>query len=214
MDGLPGELRKVKTFTVVELARWLSCSVVTARRRLKEWGAHTSYNCNGRHYALPEVPRFDVNGLWRWQGAFFSRHGNLRETVRALVAASGAGLSSGEIGLMLGLEARTFLAHFKADPSLFREPCGRSHVWFAGDGAARLRQAESRRRLDMAAAELPDADAVRLLVELVRSPGLDCAALARKLAPASPRLTSEAVERFLDGHGLLKKKPASPPPGR
>jgi hypothetical protein len=214
MDRLLGKLRGVKIFTVVELACWLSCSVVTARRRIKEWDAHTSYNCNGRYYALPEVPRFDINGLWRCRGAHFSRHGNLRETVRALTAASSAGLSSGEIGSLLGLEARTFLAHFKTDPGLSREPCGRGHVWFAGDGPGRLRQMEARQSLKGAAAELPDADAVLLLVEIIRNPGMDCAALARRLAPSTPRITPEAVDRFLSGHGLLKKKPGSPPSER
>ena len=41
---------KEKIVTIVLLATWLSCSVATARRRLKQWGAYTSYNHNGRYY--------------------------------------------------------------------------------------------------------------------------------------------------------------------
>jgi hypothetical protein len=212
MDKLLRRLKAVKVFTVVDLARWLSCSVVTARRRLKAWRARTSYNRNGRYYALPEVPRFDANGLWRCGGVFFSRHGNLRETVRALVAASPSGLSSREIGALLGVEARTFMAHFRTDQRLSRDQSGRGHVWFAGEAAIRSRQMEACRSAMAGGAGLADADAVRLLVELVRDPGLDCAALARRLSPF--RISPESIERFLGAHGLLKKKPASPPSGR
>ena len=206
MERLRKKLIEVKIFTVNDLSQWLSCSVVTARRRLKEWDAHTSYNCNGRYYVLPEVPRFDVNGLWRCRGAYFSMHGNLRQTVRALAAASSGGLSSREIGSMLGLDARTFLAHFEADPGLSRESSGRGHVWFAGDAPTRLRQMEERRNLQESVGGLSDSDAVVLLVEVIKNPGMDCAALARRLALSSPGITVDAAERFLIGHGLLKKK--------
>jgi len=55
--------KKQKVVTVVLLATWPSCSIATARRRLKTWGAYTSYNRNGRYYTLPEIAEFDDNGL-------------------------------------------------------------------------------------------------------------------------------------------------------
>ena len=77
--------KKQKVVTIDQLASWLSCSVVTARRRLKAWRAYTSYNRNGRYYTLPEIAQFDDIGLWRYQGAFFSKHGNLKQTLVHLV---------------------------------------------------------------------------------------------------------------------------------
>ena len=64
--------KKEKVVTVVLLAAWLSCSIATARRRLKAWSAYTSYNHNGRYYTLPEIAEFDDNGLWRHQSVFQS----------------------------------------------------------------------------------------------------------------------------------------------
>lgn len=61
----------MKIATISQLAKWLSCSIPTVRRRLKEWGAYTSYNHNGRYYTLPRTPDFDEHGLWRYQGVFF-----------------------------------------------------------------------------------------------------------------------------------------------
>jgi hypothetical protein len=69
--------RRRKILTLGELAELIPGSIHTARRRLKQWRAHTSYNQNGRYYALPEVPEFDGEGLWRCRGVFFSRYGKV-----------------------------------------------------------------------------------------------------------------------------------------
>ena len=55
-------LRARKVLTIEELATLLQRSLPTARRRLKAWNTLTSYNKNGRYYALPDVPRFDSHG--------------------------------------------------------------------------------------------------------------------------------------------------------
>ncbi len=47
--------KKEQVVTVVQLAGWLSCSIVTARRRLKAWSAYTSYNRNGRIWTPPRL---------------------------------------------------------------------------------------------------------------------------------------------------------------
>ena len=44
--------RRRKVMTLGEVAELVHSSIHTARRRLKEWRAHTSYNQNGRYYAL------------------------------------------------------------------------------------------------------------------------------------------------------------------
>ena len=79
-------LEKAKIFNIGELASLLTCSVPNARLKLKQWQAYTSYNQNGKYYALPQVPRFDDHGLWRYKNAAFSRHGNLKKTVIHLVS--------------------------------------------------------------------------------------------------------------------------------
>ena len=63
--------RRCKVMKLGEVAELVHSSIHTARRRLKQCRAHTSYNQNGRYYALPGVPEFDADGLWRWRGVFF-----------------------------------------------------------------------------------------------------------------------------------------------
>ena len=74
-------LRLKKIATLVELALHLRCSPRTVQRRLAECKAIHSYNHNGRYYTLPEIPAFDPKGLWRFRGVFFSKYGNLPETL-------------------------------------------------------------------------------------------------------------------------------------
>jgi len=43
---------------------------------------------NGRYYTLPQVPVFDENGLWKFQTVLFLNHGNLKQTIVALITDS------------------------------------------------------------------------------------------------------------------------------
>jgi len=95
---------RCRIMTLDQVAAFIKSSIHTARRRLKQWRACHSYNHNGRYYTLPHVPEFDVNGLWRWRGAFFSQSGNLKQSVIELVHRSPAGLDASELRTLLGLD--------------------------------------------------------------------------------------------------------------
>ncbi|WP_207309150.1 hypothetical protein [Desulfobacter hydrogenophilus] len=79
------KFRQDKIMAIEKLAQLLQCSAITVRRRLKKWKTFTSINQNGRYYTLPEIPEFDDNGLWKYQFALFSKHGNLKQTIIELV---------------------------------------------------------------------------------------------------------------------------------
>ena len=55
-------LESTTVFTVDQLVSLLRCSKPTARLRLKQWKTHTSYNQNGRYYAMPTVPHCRLLG--------------------------------------------------------------------------------------------------------------------------------------------------------
>lgn len=58
-------VKREKIFTLNRLVSILDCSSRTAQAKLKLWKVYTSYNQNGKYYTLPEIPHFDVHGLWR-----------------------------------------------------------------------------------------------------------------------------------------------------
>ena len=200
------KFKNKKVVTIVVLAAWLSCSIATARRRLKAWRAYTSYNQNGRYYTLPEIADFDPNGLWRYQGVFFSKHGNLKQTLVHLVTHSAQGLSGAELGELLGLEPRSFLSPFRDHPEIFRENLRGRWIWFAAE--PNIREQQKQMRLTRVAEEprMPtDREAVMILVDLIQHPNSGLEQVARRLRRQGLRIDVDAIRQLLVHHGLEKK---------
>jgi len=195
--------KKEKVVTVVQLANWLSCSIVTARRRLKAWRAYTSYNRNGRYYTLPEIAKFDDIGLWRYQGAFFSKHGNLKQTLIYLVTHSVQGLSGAELGEILGLQPRSFLSHFRDHPAIYRENLMGHWIWFAADPKTQEQQIQA--RLAQKSRMPSDMEAVMILVDLIEHPNSSLEQIAHRLKSRKLDIEVAAIRQLLEYHGLLKK---------
>ena len=204
--------KKQKVVTIDQLASWLSCSVVTARRRLKAWRAYTSYNRNGRYYTLPEIVQFNDIGLWRHEGAFFSKHGNLKQTLVYLVTHSEQGLSGAELGEILGLQPRSFLSHFRDHPAIYRENRMGRWIWFAADSGIRKQQKQARLTEESVREShmLSDMEAVMILVDLIDHPQSDVKQIARRLKSKQLDIDTAAIRQLLDHHGLLKKTAAIP----
>jgi transcriptional antiterminator len=166
--------RADKIISMDKLMALLECSERTVQRRLKEWRAYTSYNQKGRYYVLPNVPQFDdQHGLWKYKNAFFSKHGNLKETLTYLVNQSKAGLDAFELSDILGLPAHTFLSHYKDSANIQREKHRGLYIYFSKNPATFAKQKREREELicSKATLDLPsDADAVIILVTLIKHP--------------------------------------------
>jgi hypothetical protein len=202
--------KKKKVLMIEELSRLLGSSLVTARRRLKQWKAYTSFNQNGRYYVLPDVAKFNTYGLWRHQDILFSQHGNLKQTVIALVKNSPAGLTGSQIGELVSLAPRSFLSHFRNESQLRREMIEGRFVYFASDKATCLRQKKNLQELtnpsDMRAPT--EAEAIVILVERIKHLDLSIEDLTKKLRKVGYRFSTDAIRHFLYSHGLLKKTQA------
>jgi transcriptional antiterminator len=113
--------KRKKTMTVQELSMLMDCSIPTIRKRLTQWRVYTSYNKNGRYYVMPEIPKFDKTGLWNHRDIRFSRFGTLKQTVIQLVKTSEKGLSASDVGVLVGLNPRSFMLQFRDIPEILRE---------------------------------------------------------------------------------------------
>lgn len=202
--------RRRKVLTLEEVAELIGRSIHTVRRRLKEWGAHTSYNQNGRYYALPDVPEFNGDGLWRWRGVFFSRYGNLKQTVAELVCRSQAGLDAGEMRSLLGLDPRSFLSAFSDHPQLRREKhCGR-FVYYCVDPSIYAQQQKRRAALCAKGRQATPAEAIAILVEKIRLPALSNEELSRRLRKQNLFVEPGIIQDLFTRHSLsVKKTPRS-----
>lgn len=213
--GGMNEKKAVQTFvrkkilTIDELVNLLQCAAITVRRRLRQWSALTSINKNGRYYTLPQIPMFDENGLWRYQSVLFSNHGNLRETIIELIRKSTAGMSAAELARVLDLAPSSYLfTQLSKTTDIKREKHQGRFVYFADDIERYGQQRQTRtlhwpKRVD----QPTDAEAVSILVEFIKHPGINMDQLARKVKKQGKKVAPTVIEHFLQTHDLLKKTP-------
>ncbi len=205
-DKVRQEFRRVKVMTLVTLMELLSCSRSTAQRRLKQWRCRTSYNRNGSFYALPEVVEFNEHGLWQYKSVCFSCHGNLTQTVAALVNDAPTGMTGAELSDVLNVNANSFVGAFVGDGKLSREKLGARFVYTSCDEPVKQQQIHRRYEADRRCAQLSCADAVTVLVELIKMPTHGPAELAWAVRSRAPTASAEAIEQFFREHELSSAK--------
>lgn len=195
---------KVLTFGAV--SSLLQLSVATVRRRLKEWGALSSYNKSGQYYTLPSIPEFNKQGLWKYEGAFFSKHGTLKNTVIHLVQISQRGLSNSELQEILGINPNSYLPQCEQLAGVRREKHKRQVVYFSSDEEVCRRQKQNRFPPEPTALKLPpDAIAIIVLVELVKHPGSTPEQLSQMLQREGYKIDADMIDNLFEHHGLKKK---------
>ena len=213
IDAALTHLEKVKVFTIGELVTLLKCSIPNIRLKLKQWQTYTSYNQNGRFYTLPQVPRFDHNGLWYYKNVAFSKHGNLKKTIVHLVTSAPAGLTGRQLGEILGLAPRSFLHHFSNHPGIERTKHEGVYVYFSDDAAVCERQVQKRTALicRVAVVTISDPEAVMILVAIIRNHGISAEEILALPEIKKINIKLTAIQGFLKYHGLEKKTPDSQP---
>ncbi len=196
-----------KIIIIEQLVDLLQCSTITARRRLKIWNTYTSINKNGRYYTLPQVPTFDENGLWKYQSVLFSKHGNLKQTIIWLIQKAQPGLSAGEIAKIVGLApTSSFFTKLKTVAGINREKHHGRFIYFSGSSEDFHRQKHKRLSRQVESGDLPtDAEAVVILVALIKHPGIAIEKLTVKVQEKEMRVDSTIIRNFLESHDLLKK---------
>jgi len=199
-------INQKKIITIDTLTSLLSSSVTTSRRRLKLWEAITSYNENGRYYTLPGIPDFDANGLWCYRQVHFSRYGNLKNTIIHLVTESKRGLDAADMYELLGVTVRSFLSSLKNHPDLKREKIQGRFIYFSGEEKNYIIQKERRSEIAKKIQMPSDIEAITILVEAIKNPGLNFHELWVKLQEKNCRVSPESVQNLFNYHGLTIKK--------
>jgi hypothetical protein len=131
-DALRTFLGDHKIGTLPELKDALgTVATMTVFRKLREIGYTTSYSHRGKYYTLGDIPQYDDQGLWSWREVWFSKYGNLQETVRAFVEQSEAGWTAQELESVLHVETKQSLLLVFRTGQLGREEVSGTYVYFA-----------------------------------------------------------------------------------
>ena len=147
-------LQKRKIATLEELKEALgSSSTMTVFRKLKPLGYQTSYSHRGKYYTQTATPRFDQQGLWEYDGVWFSQHGNLLATSQQFVEEADAGLAAAELQDLLHVEVKEPLLQLYRLKRIEREKIENLYVYLACD-PGRQRSQRLRRQDRQAAWEI------------------------------------------------------------
>lgn len=116
----------------------------TVFRKLAELEALNSYSHRGKYYTLKSIARFTAQGLWRFRSVYFSRFGNLLETVEAFVQRSDAGCSAKDLKEMLGVKTKHALTQLVRSGRLQREKIGAAYIYFSAEKSLARKQRRAR----------------------------------------------------------------------
>ncbi|MCP4762898.1 MAG: HTH domain-containing protein [archaeon] len=201
-------IKKQKIITIGQITEKMKCSTRTAQRKIKKWKMYTSYNCNSRYYTLPGIPAFDELGIWRHKSIFFSRHGNLTQTVVNLVTNSEKGLEHQELCKILGISASSIMSHFRNIAPLQRLKISGRVVYFSQDEnkCQIQKQNMAKHQQKLQRSFLQDTDSILILVDRIKFPHSTLEQCVKRLHRKSKRITLESVKCLLEFHGILEKK--------
>jgi hypothetical protein len=201
-------LQKNKIANLKTIADSLNSSVRTAQRKLKTWKAYRSYNKNSSYFTLPSIPNFDQNGLWQYKGTFFSKHGNLKETIKYLVYNSLKGLNAHEIGNILEISSRSFSSYFNTIKGFRREKHEGIIIYFSDDSSIYKKQKVQRQQaVKKNLIELPSNDlCIIVLVDLIKHQGGSITACWQRLQRRGVKIKKEEINKLLSYHGIKKKQ--------
>jgi len=213
IDDLIAPFFEKKVLTKAELLVINGCSNMTLFRRLSEHGYFTSYNLNSRYYTIPEVARFDKNGLWSYDQIRFSKYGTLQASIQHFVDHSEMGYSVNELNQLLGVRVSSLLLPLSNKGIITREYYN-GWIYFSADPIQREQQIE-RRRVRFTPSqttkmilpqELDDKSTIEALVALVKNPEFEPKDVRSYLKARGILVTLAAIRELFEIYDLSKKK--------
>ena len=206
--------RRVEKFS--RLADTCHLSAKTVQRALAKVHHLTSVNRNAAYVTLKETARFDERGLWKFRKTCFSKHGNLRQTVQALVEHASGGCTLEELEELLETRVHNHVSRLLREGKLTRRSLGRHAVYLSSNPRRQAEQwtarqeeiASTRVVTDRPRLNVPPGlnavTVIRVLVRLLEAPDASLASVARWLQARQVDIRADQIRQILDFYGLKK----------
>lgn len=198
-----------KCLTLENLCTSLNYSDRSAQRLLKSIGYYSSFTHNGKWYTLQNIPVFDNNGLWFYQGIGFSKYRDLNSTIRHLIDCSAEGLMASDLSKTLSTSCPPVLNRLYKANKIDRVKTHRGFVYLSANHSIKRQQIsrfEKTHRLQRPS----DMDSITILVEFIRNPNRTFEELAIHLNQKRVFCSAEMIKNLFVYFGLEKKIPKRP----
>jgi hypothetical protein len=200
--ALKGLIVKNKMATMVEMKEVMGTTVdATIFRKLRELSYLRSYSHRGKYYTLPEVARFNEQGLWSCRDVQFSKQGSLLNTIEHHVNDAVAGYFEYELESLLHVVVRVALLKLLKDNKIFREKLSGRYLYCSTRNQKRKRQCSERKKQQTIA----DFALEPMSSEILYQEGKTLVELFVSLLDEKQRRLYAGLESIKLGHGGDKK---------
>ncbi len=177
-------------------------------RRLREAEYISSYTHGGRYYTLADIPQYDSNGLWFFQGKGFSQFGTLKATLAEMVNTSVLGMTHSQLHHLLGVKVQDALLGLVRVKQIGRKEINGMYLYVSAD-LGRAREQISYQQQARTKSTLPMAKVIAVLVETIRGfckVSISMPVIAEHLAARGLRITVAQVEQVFTQYGIDTQK--------
>lgn len=201
-----------KVFSLQALIDQAGSTERTTQRYLKELNSLTSYTHRGRYVTLPDIPRFDDNGIWFFRQIGFSRLGNSLDTIIGLINQSESGLSREELETVLKIGISKQIQILVQREKIHRVKLGHRYLYLPEslmhDRKKRLKIVGNHQNEEYfdKGVQLTDLVALLKVVLIEKKIGIDIKSIKRIAQKYSLRIPLKKIEQLLLNYDLLEKK--------
>ena len=213
MDYLQNLAKHIRSHHVTDMAsiieKFPMRSVPSFHRDLAKLECISSFTDNRRFYTLPEIPSYDVFGIWRYNSIGFSKYGTAKETVRVLIDNSSSGMAYADLEEILGIRLYITLQTLSIEKAIISETDGNRKLFFSSNIENYQRQKSNRMGISVSNSDHPFnlLIVVDLLLAVINEDAdtIDKAFMLLKFRN-HPYLTREEVEHIFEYYHLQGKK--------
>ena len=190
--------------TIEDLCLSLHYSVRSVQRLLKAVGYFSSITHNGKWYTLKDIPIFDNNGLWFYQGIGFSQKCDLIATIRHLIDNSTKGLMANDLSKILCTTCPPVLNKLYKAKMINRVKTSKGFVYLSIDRTVNKQQFSYIENTYFP--QRPsETDTISILVEFIRNPNRTFEELSSHLKQKNLYYCANTIENMFISLGLEKK---------
>jgi hypothetical protein len=134
-------LNNNKIATIEQLKIMLKTSSrMTVFRKLAKLDYLSSCSHSGKFYSLKKTARFNKYGIWRHELVLFSKHGTLKNTLKAMINESSDGFTASELKKILKIKVEDSLCILTKEKSVNRKKISGTFVYLNGNAKAGKKQ--------------------------------------------------------------------------
>lgn len=194
-----------------DLLKKTGSSRITILRHLKEIGYLTSYNQNGKYFAVPEFLDFNESGLFNYKGINFYKNGGLQDLIIDQINTGEKGYTVEELSNKLKAGVGNQLRVFAKKGQIIRKKYSDVYIYYSKNEIKKEEQIANRER-EIKIPSIPEyletsdeKNTIRILLEIIKNPNLEPQEIGKTVRENGLKISDIFIESIFEKYGIQKK---------